>query len=170
MLRVCSGRCLSSSLRRRWLLFQVFLLYPLRAPFVALDEISPPSILQGTQHAYDAPRVEQRHPSHPRPCMQSLRSPQDEVKAELVLQGATRLASALREGASPEARRNCSLVACNLAVGKVSRSTLLEFSWSGDVQTWFRSLDSWQGGTLSGRSGDKISYCTTKYRPCRRCT
>ena len=43
------------------------------------------------------------------------------MKTELVLKGGTRLASALWEGASSGAQRNCSLVACNLAVGKVRR-------------------------------------------------
>ena len=41
------------------------------------------------------------------------------MKTELVLKGGTRLAFALWKGGGPTARRNCSLVACNLAVGKV---------------------------------------------------
>ncbi|CAM9405226.1 unnamed protein product, partial [Discosporangium mesarthrocarpum] len=46
-------------------------------------------------------------------------STQDIVKTELVLLGSTKLAFALWEGGGPETRRNCSLVACNLAMGKV---------------------------------------------------
>ncbi|CAM9901915.1 unnamed protein product, partial [Ectocarpus sp. 12 AP-2014] len=52
-------------------------------------------------------------------------STQDEVKTELVLKGGIRLAFALWEGASPEARRSCSLVACNLAVGKVNTAKMV---------------------------------------------
>eukprot|EP00752_Nemacystus_decipiens_P010361 g9231.t1 len=52
-------------------------------------------------------------------------STQDEVKTELVLKGGTRLASALWEDASSGARRDCSLVACNLAVGKVNTAKMV---------------------------------------------
>ncbi|CAM9093459.1 unnamed protein product, partial [Hapterophycus canaliculatus] len=47
-------------------------------------------------------------------------STQDEVKTELVLKGGTRLAFILWEKGSPAVRRDCSLVACNLALGKAS--------------------------------------------------
>ena len=52
---------------------------------------------------------------------------QDEVKTELVLKGGTRLAFALWKGAGPSARRDCSLVACNLAVGKVGTLSVTGF-------------------------------------------
>ncbi|CAM9234741.1 unnamed protein product [Ectocarpus sp. 4 AP-2014] len=52
-------------------------------------------------------------------------STQDEVKTELVLKGGIRLAFALWEGAGLEARRSCSLVACNLAVGKVNTAKMV---------------------------------------------
>lgn len=54
----------------------------------------------------------------------------DEAKTELVLKGGTRLAFVLWEGASPAVRRNCSLVVCNLAVGKVCGT---HTSYSGKI-------------------------------------
>lgn len=52
---------------------------------------------------------------------------QDEVKAELVLKGATRLALLLWDDTGTEARRNCSLAVCNLAVGQVTRKSFHYF-------------------------------------------
>lgn len=87
------------------------------------------------------------YPHHPL----ALPALQDEVKTELVLKGGTRLAFALWKGAGPNARRNCSLVACNLAVGKVREANTLRHTLSLSLSCVL--------GTLLGRR-DNLVLCS----------